>query len=147
VLCSCTYDLELEIIISNFERSICLVLCQPQMCNVQYEEKYLNHQFSTWTLHLHNFMAFIPRMSLKKLFLIQDQLPLEKPFTWELIDWSCPQISLFAISWNFLFSNNLLTIIFLQIYKAFIGHTKQNCKIYYAWLSILECNVFLYIHS
>jgi hypothetical protein len=31
---------------------------------------------------------------------------------------------------------------FLQIYKAFIGRTKQNCKIYYAWLNILEYNIF-----
>jgi hypothetical protein len=137
---SCIYDLELEIIISIFERSICLVSCQPQMCNDQYEEKCLGHWLSTWTLHLHNFMAFIPRMSLKKLFLIQNQLLLKNHFTWELIDWSsCLQIFLFTISYIYFLSNNLLNIIFLRIYKTFIGHTKQNCKIYYAWLSILEC--------
>jgi hypothetical protein len=86
VLWSCIYALELEIINSNFERSICLIACQPQMCNDQYEEKCLSHQLSTWTLHLHNFMAFIPRMSLKKLFLIQHKLVLEKHCTWDLID-------------------------------------------------------------
>jgi hypothetical protein len=137
---SCIYNLELEIIISNFERSICLVSCQPQMCNEQYEEKCPGHQLSTWTLHLHNFMAFIPGMSLKKLFLIRNQLLLEKHFTWELIDWSsCLQISLFTISYNFFFSISLINMIFLQIYKAFIGHKFFFRKIYYAWLNILEC--------